>query len=104
MKFQQLQHLDALSQNTGVVLFGMVTTYLPFMFFPIYVALEKMDFSQQEAAMDLGATPLRAFVKVVLPQIRPAIATGLIMVCTQSRRVCDSGSSGERRSCWPAIW
>ncbi|ODS51075.1 MAG: hypothetical protein ABS42_00330 [Bdellovibrio sp. SCN 50-8] len=75
---------DVLSQNSVVVLFGMVTTYLPFMFFPIYVALEKMDFSQQEAAMDLGASPFAAFLKVVMPQIRPAVATGLIMVFVPS--------------------
>lgn len=71
---------EALSQNSFLVLLGMVSTYLPFMFFPIYVALEKFDFHQMEAALDLGASPSRAFFKIILPQVRPALAAGLIMV------------------------
>ncbi len=50
--------------NSGAVLLVMVYTYLPFAVFPIYAAASKFNFQLMEAAMDLGATPLQAFVKV----------------------------------------
>lgn len=70
----------ALSQNQFLVFYGMVATYLPFMIFPIFVALEKFDFLQVEAAEDLGATSWGVLFKVLLPQLRPAIAAGMTMV------------------------
>jgi spermidine/putrescine transport system permease protein len=72
--------LLSLSQNSSLVMYGMVATYLPFMLFPIFVALEKFDYTQFEAAQDLGAGAWSAFFRVVLPQLRPAISSGLTMV------------------------
>ncbi|PWU18032.1 MAG: ABC transporter permease [Bdellovibrio sp.] len=69
-----------LSQNQFLVLYGMVATYLPFMLFPIYVSFEKFDFQQIEAVYDLGGSPRRALLQVLLPQLRPAIASGIVMV------------------------
>ena len=43
-----------------------------------------MDDALPEAAMDLGCTPLRAFLKVELPEIFPGIITGAIMAFTLS--------------------
>ena len=43
-----------------------------------------MDRSLPEAAMDLGCTPLRAFMKVEIPEIMPGVVTGLIMAFTLS--------------------
>ena len=43
-----------------------------------------MDDSLPEAAMDLGCTPMRAFLKVELPEILPGIVTGAIMAFTLS--------------------
>ncbi len=70
----------SLSQNQFLVFYGMVATYLPFMIFPIFVALEKFDFLQVEAAQDLGAGSLKVLFKIILPQLRPAIAAGVTMV------------------------
>lgn len=70
----------ALSQNFPLVLFGMVTTYLPFMVFPLYGALDRFDFSLVEAAADLGASYLRILVKVILPVIRRALVSGALLV------------------------
>ena len=46
--------------------------------------LQQMDKSLPEAAMDLGCTPFRAFLKAVLPEIMPGVITGLIMAFTLS--------------------
>lgn len=59
------------------VLLVMVYTELPFAILPLYAAAEKFDFSLFEAAMDLGATRLRAFFKVFVP----GIADGLLSAC-----------------------
>ncbi len=64
----------------GTLLFGMVYDYLPFMIYPIYNILQKMDKSYAEAAEDLGATPLQVFTKVTLPLSMPGIMSGVMMV------------------------
>lgn len=69
-----------LSQNLPLVMFGMVSTYLPFMIFPIYSALERFDFSLVEAAQDLGASYAQIFTRVLLPIIQRPIASGTLMV------------------------
>jgi spermidine/putrescine transport system permease protein len=43
-----------------------------------------MDPSMEEAAMDLGATPLRAFRSVIVPYLMPAIVAGALMAFTLS--------------------
>lgn len=64
----------------GALLFGMVYNFLPFMIYPIYNTLQKMDHSYIEAAQDLGANPTRVFFKVVLPLSLPGITSGVMMV------------------------
>ncbi len=59
---------------------GMVTNYLPFMVLPLFVALEKFDFSLLEAAKDLGASSWAAIQEVLFPLTRPGIITGFIFV------------------------
>ena len=65
-------------------LVGMVYYYLPFMVYPIYTSLEKMDWRLLEAAADLGASSARQFWHVVLPLVWPGVATGSILVFIQS--------------------
>ncbi len=57
-----------------------ITTYLPFMIFPIYTVLEKMDRSLIEASKDLGVTPIKTFFKVTLPLSLSGVSSGVIMV------------------------
>lgn len=64
----------------GTLLFGMVYDYLPFMIYPIYNVLQKMDKSYAEAAEDLGATPWQVFWKVTVPLSMPGISSGILMV------------------------
>ena len=64
---------------TAVIL-GMVLMYLPFMIFPIYTVLEKIDDSLIEAAQDLGANKVKSFLKVTLPLSLKGVTSGVIMV------------------------
>jgi putrescine transport system permease protein len=62
------------------VLLGMVYAYLPFMVLPLYASLEKLDTGLLEAAADLGARPLAAFLTVTLPLSLPGIVAGCLLV------------------------
>ncbi len=64
----------------GTLLFGMVYDFLPFMIYPIYNVLSKMDKSYAEAAQDLGASPATVFRKVTLPLSMPGVWSGILMV------------------------
>ena len=58
----------------------MVYNFLPFMIYPIYNTLQKMDHSLIEAAEDLGATPSEVFRKVTIPLSMPGVMSGIMMV------------------------
>jgi spermidine/putrescine transport system permease protein len=64
----------------GALYFGMVYNFLPFMIYPIYNTLEKMDKSYIEAAQDLGATPVNVFTKVTVPLSIHGVISGVLMV------------------------
>ena len=59
----------------------LVMTYfsLPFAVIAIYASLEKMDWSLVDAAADLGASPLRAFRHVTLPQTWPGVISATVL-------------------------
>jgi spermidine/putrescine transport system permease protein len=54
--------------------------YFPFAVLALYAAIEKFDFTQLNAAQDLGARPDQAFRHILLPQIRAGIITACIFV------------------------
>jgi spermidine/putrescine transport system permease protein len=64
----------------GAVVLGLVYTFLPFMILPIYTSVEKLEGALIEAALDLGAGPLRAFSRVIVPLTSPGIAAGVLLV------------------------
>lgn len=70
----------ALPLNETALLFGLVYNFLPFMLFPIYNTLQKMDRSLIEAAQDLGANQWQVFRDVVLPLSMPGVYSGIVMV------------------------
>ena len=76
----ELFNMLGVTLGKGTLLYGMVYDYLPFMIYPIYNVLNKMDKSYAEAAQDLGATPWKVFWKVVLPLSMPGVASGVLMV------------------------
>ena len=59
---------------------GMVYNYLPFVILPLYTTMTKLDYSQIEAASDLGARPRQTFAKVILPMTAPGIVSAATMV------------------------
>lgn len=59
-----------LMYNSGAVLLGMVYNFLPFMVFPIYTSLTKLDPQLGEAAQDLGCNAWNKFVRVTAPLSR----------------------------------
>lgn len=61
-----------------------VTFSLPYVILNIMPKLQQTDAHIAEAAQDLGCTRLQAFLKVVMPSIRPGIVAGFIMAFTLS--------------------
>jgi len=70
----------ALLQTDFAVYIGIVYSYLPFMILPLYTNLEKHDPALLEAAADLGARPLHAFLAITLPQSLAGIFAGSLLV------------------------
>ncbi|MBO6170478.1 MAG: ABC transporter permease [Bacteroidales bacterium] len=76
----ELFSMLGITLGKGTLLFGMVYDYLPFMIYPIYNTLMKMDNSYAEAAEDLGAAPWKVFWKVTVPLSFPGVMSGILMV------------------------
>ena len=74
----------ATSLSFWTMLIAHVTFCTPYVILQVLPKLQQMDDSLREAAMDLGCTPLRAFLKVEIPEILPGIITGAIMAFTLS--------------------
>ena len=62
------------------ILLGLTYTYLPFMILPIYATLVSLEHEAVEAAVDLGAKPVTAFLTVTLPLSLPGILGGSLLV------------------------
>jgi spermidine/putrescine transport system permease protein len=59
---------------------GMTYDFLPFMILPIYNQISRIDKSLLEAASDLGADSVQAFLRVLLPLSMPGVISGISMV------------------------
>ena len=64
----------------GALIFGMVYNFLPFMIYPIYNTMQKMDKSLIEASQDLGANRYHVFTDVIMPLSLPGVYSGIVMV------------------------
>jgi spermidine/putrescine transport system permease protein len=73
------QPLSLLYDRPAVIVV-LVYLYFPFAALTLYSSIERFDWDQLRAAMDLGASPLRAIRKILIPQIRPGIITAVIFV------------------------
>ena len=62
------------------IIIGLVYTYVLFMLFPLYNAVQSLDTNQIEAAEDLGSPWWRTHWRVILPHAKPGIASGAVTV------------------------
>ena len=63
---------------------GHVVLSAPFVYLSVLPKLKQMDNSLYEAALDLGASPRQALMKVTIPQLMPGILSGFFMAVTLS--------------------
>jgi ABC-type spermidine/putrescine transport system permease subunit I len=70
--------IDWLLYSDFAVLLGLVTSYMPFMIFPIYLSLVGLDHRLIEASFLLGANPWRTFWQITLPLSIPGIFAALL--------------------------
>ena len=66
--------------STQAIGIGLVYGYMPLLILPVYASLERMDWSLVDAALDLGASPYRAFRQITLPLSLPGLVTGVLLV------------------------
>jgi putrescine transport system permease protein len=70
----------AMMNTSFAVYIGIVYSYLPFMILPLYSNLEKHDLTLLEAAQDLGAGPIKSFMRITLPLSVPGVIAGSLLV------------------------
>jgi len=68
----------------ATIVISHVTFCFPFVMAAIQARLAGLDPALEEAALDLGATPVQAFTKVLVPYLMPAILSGALMAFTLS--------------------
>ena len=66
------------------MLLSHITFVLPYIVLSILPKLKSMNKHLLEAALDLGATPFQALIKVVIPEIKSGIFTGVLIALTLS--------------------
>ena len=74
----------ALGRTYISMVIGHVVFCTPFVVLSIIPKLKQMDSSLYEAALDLGASPMQAFFKVIVPEILPGIFAGFMLAITLS--------------------
>lgn len=77
------QPLRLIYSQTGIVI-GLVQVLLSFMVLALTAALQKVDLGVVRAARSLGASPRRAFWRVVFPLSLPGLRTGCLLVFSLS--------------------
>ncbi|MDR1604716.1 MAG: ABC transporter permease [Gracilibacteraceae bacterium] len=66
------------------MLLAHITFSLPFVIFSVLPKLKQTQADLYDAALDLGARPLAAYIRVIIPQIMPGIVTGFLLAFTMS--------------------
>ena len=68
----------------ATILLAHVSFCIPYVILSVMPKLRQLDDNVAEAALDLGATPIQALWKVIIPQIAPAIASGALIAFSMS--------------------
>jgi len=72
--------LTALLYNRNAVVLTLIYVWIPFATLPILAALQRIDIALFEAAADLGARPIRQFLRITLPLSLPGVLAAFFMV------------------------
>lgn len=81
-----LRHLGLIQEpihflnSVFAIMIMMVYYYLPFMVLPIYSSLERFDYRLIEASLDLGATWMQTFRRIILPLTLGGVRSGVFLV------------------------
>lgn len=75
--------VELIFNRTGLLI-GMVQVQLPFVVFPLYAVMAKIDPAYARAAASLGASPMRSFWKIYFPLSMPGVLTGGLLVFVTS--------------------
>ena len=76
--------IEGLLFNEVAVQIGLLSSYLPFMIFPIVLSIERVGDTTVEASRDLGATFFQTLVRIIIPLTKPGIFAGCIFVFVSS--------------------
>lgn len=68
----------------GTLLIAHIVFNVPYVILSVLPKLRQLDANLYEAALDLGSSPFRAFMQVILPEIWPGIITGALLAFTLS--------------------
>ena len=74
------QPLEYLVYRPSTVVVALTHAYLAFAILPIYVGLERIDRALIEAAADLGAGPIRSFLRITLPLSMPGVISAALLI------------------------
>ena len=72
------------SRSYFAMVIGHLVITTPFVVLSVIPKLKQMDPNLYEAALDLGASPFKALISVVLPEILPGVLSGFMMAITLS--------------------
>lgn len=84
ISFMLLFIASKISFGFGTVLLAHITFNIPYVILSVMPKLKQTSQSTYEAALDLGATPIQAFFKVVFPDIVPGVLSGFLLAFTMS--------------------
>jgi len=73
-----------ITQGYISVILAHITFCTPYVVLSVMPRLMQMNQNIYEAALDLGATPIQAFTKIMIPQLRPGMISGFILAFTMS--------------------
>src|SRR5699024_3195508 len=72
--------VSALFEGFGGAVFVLTMSSYPLVHLPVSAALRKMDPAMEESARSLGLSPVKTFLRVILPQMRPALVSGALLI------------------------
>ena len=70
--------------SMGTVILAHITFCIPYVILSVLPRAREIGSNSYEAALDLGATPMYAFFKVTLPELKPGIISGFLLAFTMS--------------------